>query len=162
MKVITQHRLQALSREAVRCARRRANWNLHPSLDDPIQRFCNAMEPATYVRPHRHEAPARWELFLALSGAAAVVTFSDDGCLLARASIVAEGPDYGIEIPVGVWHTVAALRSGTVLFELKPGPYQPLTDKDFAPWAPAEGQGACSRFEEWFREGAIGTRPPVE
>lgn len=102
MKVITQHRLQALSREAVRCARRRANWNLHPSLDDPIQRFCNAMEPATYVRPHRHEAPARWELFLALSGAAAVVTFSDDGCLLARASIGAEGPDHGIEIPVGI------------------------------------------------------------
>ena len=31
------------------------------------------------------------------------------------------------------------LEPDTVVFEVKPGPYQPTSDKDFAPWAPAEG-----------------------
>jgi cupin fold WbuC family metalloprotein len=89
-----------------------------------------------------------------------VVTFGDDARLLARVTIGAEGPEYGVEIPVGVWHAVASVQHGTVLFELKPGPYVPLTDKDFAPWAPAEGRSACGDFERWFREGAIGSYPP--
>lgn len=160
MKRITREQLETLSRQAARSARRRANWNLHSNLHDPTQRFCNAMEPGTYVRPHRHEAPPRWELFFAITGQALVVTFGHDGSLLTRASIGAEGPDYGIEIPMGVWHTVASLKSGTVLLEIKPGPYVPVTDKDFARWAPEEGHSACTRLERWFREGPIGSHPP--
>ncbi|MGF1615444.1 MAG: WbuC family cupin fold metalloprotein [Gammaproteobacteria bacterium] len=160
MQLITQNHLESLSSQAQRSARRRANWNLHPRLADPIQRFCNAMEPGTYVRPHRHQLFGRWELFLAITGAALVVTFGHDGSLLTRTVIGVDGPHYGLEIPVGVWHTVVSLRSGTVLFEVKPGPYAPLTDKDFAPWAPAEGESACTRFERWFREGSIGSHPP--
>lgn len=160
MKRITRQQLETLSRQAAESARGRANWNLHPSLADPTQRFCNAMEPGTYVRPHRHQAPGRWELFLALTGEAQVVTFSEKGGLLARVTIGADGPDYGIEIPEGVWHTVASLQPGTVLFELKPGPYIPLTDKDFAPWAPTEGHSTCPQFERWFRDGPLESFPP--
>jgi hypothetical protein len=31
-----------------------------------------------------------------------------------------------------------ALRSGTVLYEVTQGPYNPTTNEEFAPWAPAE------------------------
>ena len=120
------------------------------------------MEPGTYVRPHVHPEPGRWELFLALTGAAVVATFDGTGRLLGRLVISAQGPEYGVEIPVGVWHTVASLQPATVLFELKPGPYVPLTDKDFASWAPPEADPACQHFERWFREGAIGSLPPAQ
>jgi hypothetical protein len=67
MKVIDRDSLNRLSADAAERPRRRANWNLHPALDDPIQRFFNAMEPRTYVRPHRHDGAGRWECFFAIS-----------------------------------------------------------------------------------------------
>ncbi|MEK7261899.1 MAG: WbuC family cupin fold metalloprotein, partial [Pseudomonadota bacterium] len=75
MKRLTADILIALRAEAAASPRRRKNFNLHASPDDPIQRLCNAFEPGTYVRPHRHAAGGVWELFLVLSGAAAVLTF---------------------------------------------------------------------------------------
>ena len=56
----------APSQQAQQSPRQRANCNLHPQLDDPIQRLAIAMEPGTYVRPHRH--PHTWELLYPLRG----------------------------------------------------------------------------------------------
>lgn len=159
MKIIDQETLSGLSAEASARPRRRANWNLHPVLEDPIQRFFNAMEPGTYVRPHRHDEPHRWECFFAIRGSAAIVTFSDNGILLDRVVIAADGDNLGVEIPPRAWHSLACLQPGTILLELKPGPYEPLTDKDFASWAPEEGSTNCPAFERWFREGPKGGGP---
>jgi len=128
--------------------RRRANHNLHPALDDPIQRFLNVLQPDSYVRPHRHEAD-RFELFLVLAGRAAAILFDAAGAVI---ETVALAPDAtrAVEIPGGRWHTLLALEPDTVLFEVKPGPYRPLTDKDFASWAPAEGDpAAAAALERW-------------
>lgn len=159
MKVIDQETLSRLSTDVAARPRRRANWNLHPTLDDPIQRFFNAMEPGTYVRPHRHDEAHRWECFFAIRGAAVVVTFSDTGVLLDRAVIGADQGNVELEIPPRAWHALACLQPGTVLLELKPVPYEPLTDKDFALWAPEEGNAAFPAFERWFREGLLGSGP---
>ena len=43
---------------------------------------------------------------------------------------------YGLEIPSNTWHSIIALESGTVIFEFKKGPYQPLPSEDLASWAP--------------------------
>ena len=59
------------------------------------------------------------------------------------------------------WHSVAALSADTVLFELKPGPYSPIDDKDFAEWAPAEGEPGCDRLSAWFTTAQQGDGPPV-
>ena len=40
------------------------------------------------------------------------------------------GPVVAINIPLGQWHTVRALESGTVILECKDGPYEPLQDCD--------------------------------
>lgn len=157
MRTIDNEDLRRLSAKAAALPRRRANWNLHPTLDDPVQRLCNAMEPGTYVRPHRHTELGRWECFLALVGAAAVVTFDANRVLRHRVVIAAAGPVRGVEIPDGTWHTVASLERGTALFEIKPGPYSVVSDKDFAPWAPPEGDPLCPVFERWFREGIPGS-----
>ena len=40
------------------------------------------------------------------------------------------GPVVAINIPIGQWHTVRALESGTVILECKDGGYEPLGEGD--------------------------------
>ena len=160
MKRIETNDLEALSSEAAAGERLRANRNLHDDLAEPVQRMLNAFEEGTYVRPHRHQDPPKWELFLALSGAAACLTFDDAGGVSERCEIRAGGPVFGLEIPAGAWHSLAALEPGTVLFELKPGPYEPLADKDFAGWAPAEGEAGAAALEQWLQRAGVGDAWP--
>jgi hypothetical protein len=49
-------------------------------------------------------------------------------------------------ISPGIWHTVIALESGSVVYEVKDGPYSPIDDKNFASWAPKEGDPECGKF----------------
>ena len=44
----------------------------------------------------------------------------------------------GVNLPAGVWHTVIAEMSGSILFEVKSGPFNPEQAKEYAAWAPAE------------------------
>ncbi len=161
LKPITTTLLDALSGEAQRSRRLRRNHNLHPDLADPVQRLCNALEPGTYVRPHRHPGTDRWELFLVLRGAAAVLIFDDRGTVVERTELVERGAVQGVEIPPRTWHTIVSLRPGTILFEVKPGPYSPTTDKQFADWAPDErDRESAAEFAAWYRAARVGAKPP--
>lgn len=118
-------------------ARRRHILRFHEH-DEPLQRMLNAIEPESYTRPHRHLDPGKPEIFIALRGKALVVRFDDTGRPVEGLLIGADGPARGTEIPKGAWHCVVSLQSGTVLFEVKEGPYGQGSDKDFAAWAPPE------------------------
>lgn len=157
LKIIDQDRIRALSAQAQASGRRRSNFNLHPELDDPVQRFLNAIEPGSYVRPHRHVHPAaKWELFVVLTGAVAILVFDDDGRVLERSELDEGGPGIAAEIPAGAWHALAALKPGTVLFEFKQGPYAPLSDKDFAAWAPREDEPGAAEMARRYAGAAAG------
>lgn len=52
----------------------------------------------------------------------------------------------GVELLPGKWHTVIALQVGSVLLELKEGPFREDAAKEFAPWAPEEGSPGADRF----------------
>lgn len=67
MKQITAHELTAMSEQAASVARLRAHRTLHEELSDPVQRLAIAMEPGTYIRPHRH--PQTWELLTCCAAA---------------------------------------------------------------------------------------------
>lgn len=161
MKRLDQALLDQVVSAARSALRQRSNFNFHPTLDDRVQRFINAMEPQTYVCPHRHEGDHRWEMFLALAGRAVILTFSDEGEVLTRTELSASGPVRGLEIPGNTWHTLVSLESGTVLFETKEGPYHATSDKDFAPWAPREGDAHCAALREWFRQAEPGMQAPA-
>ncbi|MDG4474990.1 WbuC family cupin fold metalloprotein [Thiovibrio frasassiensis] len=147
MKRIDAALYEGLRAEAQRAPRRRVHHCLHESQDDPVQRLVVDMEPGTYIRPHRHGQSPKWELFFCLVGRAAVLLFDDAGLLTEKLALAATGPCYGVEIPAGIWHTLIIEERGTLLVEIKPGPYAVLPEEDFAPWAPAEGEPGAAGFE---------------
>ncbi len=139
MKIIDRDQLDELSLAAVQAPRQRMNLNLHESYDDPCQRLLNALEPGTYIRPHRHTEPPKPECFLAVRGRMALLVFDDRGEVVQTVEFGAACDVLGVDLPPGLWHSIVSLEPGSVFFETKPGPYVALSDKDFAPWAPQEG-----------------------
>ncbi len=129
--------LDAATYEAQNGERSRSAIRLHEH-EEPVQRLLNAVEPASYVRPPRHNTPPKPEAFVALRGTVLVVRFGEDGTPLEGTIVSAEGECRGVEIPPGAWHCMVSLTRGTVLFEISQGPYDPATHKEFAPWAPPE------------------------
>jgi len=148
MKIIDQKRLDRLSREAATAERRRKNLNLHDDYADPCQRLFNAMEPGTYVRPHRHLDPPRSECFMAIRGKLALVVFVDDGQIETVVPFGDGCETVAIDLPPATWHSLVSLEAGSIFFETKPGPYAALSDKDFAPWSPEEGSVEAQRYLE--------------
>lgn len=159
--VVTNQHLQELSLEAMALPRQRKNLNIHPQLDDPVQRMFNAMEPDTYVLPHRHARDNGWELMMCLTGAFSILLFDDDGTVTDRYELDSEGSIRMLEIPAWSWHCLVSHQPGTVMFEVKPGPYSALADKDFAKWAPAEGSADTRRFRDWFAHAQRGDKSPL-
>jgi cupin fold WbuC family metalloprotein len=162
MKTIDRRVYDSLLASAGMSARKRAHHNLHEMLEDPIQRLWIGIEPGSYIRPHRHTEPGKWEFFLALSGSAVVLVFDPQGKVEERIELSHRGPVFGVEIPPGAWHALAATSSGTILMELKPGPYRPISDKDFAAWAPPEGAEGAEAMEAWFRTAGEGSKPEAQ
>lgn len=152
MKIIDEKTLDRLSEEARKSPRRRLNLNLHASFYEPCQRLLNAVEPDSYICPHRHLTPPKPEFFLALRGRFAAATFRDGGEIEHAVLLDAAAGPKGVDIPPGTWHAIVALDPGAVFFEAKPGPYQPLSDKDWAPWAPAEGSPGAGEYLERLRD----------
>ncbi len=136
LKLIENTILDETSEKAMRSGRLRMNHNFH-ELTDSIQRMLNAMEPESYVQPHRHLDPPKVELFLILRGRAAAFLFDTDGVVADSAILTPGGPTPGVEFAPEEYHTLVSLETGTVLFEVKDGPYIAATDKEFAPFAPA-------------------------
>lgn len=158
MKIIDADKIAAMKGAATEAARRRSHATLHDDLSDPIQRVVIALQPGTYVRPHRHAVEV-WELFTVLDGALGVLSFDNDGRLLQRVELRPGGARMA-QLPPRAWHTVIALAPDTLALEIKPGPYRPLDDKDFAGWAPAEGEEGAAAMLRWFESAAIGAAPP--
>lgn len=132
--------------EAAASPRRRKNRNFHPRDDHPAHRLLNAMQPDSYIPPHRHLDPNKDETIIVLRGALGAVHFDDAGHVLQTWVLTSGGDCFGIDVPHGTWHTVLALQPGTVIFEAKSGPYQPLLPEEKAPWAPAEGAAGVAGY----------------
>lgn len=155
MKIFSADQLNALVTQAEGSPRLRQHQNIHTGFDEPCQRLFNAIEPGSYIRPHRHLSVPREELLVAIRGLMALVTFDDEGIVK---RIVRFGSEkYGADLAVGVelcpqtWHTVLALVPGSVLLEIKAGPFDPAQPKDLAEWAPQEGELACIQYMEYLR-----------
>lgn len=146
MIIIDQQLASRVTGEAKGSGRLRKNHNFHSDYADPVNRLLNAFEPGTYVRPHRHESPDKFEVFIVLSGEALVIRFDNAGAIIEHAVLDSARGIYGVEFAPREWHTIVSLATGTVLYEVKPGPYAPSDDKNFAPWAPVEGSPDAAAY----------------
>src|SRR5262249_17608657 len=59
----------------------------HGGPTEPLQRMLNALQPDSYVRPHRHVQSGKAECVVLLSGSLAFVTFFDDGRMNVKESV---------------------------------------------------------------------------
>jgi cupin fold WbuC family metalloprotein len=128
--------------------RQRMILPFHKSHEDPLHRMLNALQPGTYVQPHRHLSTPKAEVFVVLAGAIDMLIFEEDGRIAQAARLEAGGAKFAVDVSPGIYHSFIARSQDTLLYEVKSGPYEALTDKDFAPWAPAEGTGEVPRFLE--------------
>lgn len=127
MTLINDLLLNEVTTKAVESARLRMNHNLHTSLDAKAQRLLNALEPGTELPIHRHKHTA--ETYILLRGKIRVLFYDSAKQCIDSFLLNPLTGEYGINIPAGQWHTLEVLESGTVIFEVKDGPYMPL-DKD--------------------------------
>ena len=148
LQVFDSALFRSLIERARQSPRLRTNHNFHSSMSDNPHRFLNVMVRGTYIAPHRHQDPPKSESFLVLEGELAFFTFDDAG-QIARA-LVLGGDALGVDIQPGVWHTIAVLSAHVVCFEVKPGPYSAANDKDFAPWAPREGDPKAGGYLDFL------------
>ena len=138
--------IDSISQKAKVSPRRRMNYNYHKEDAALLQRMLNAMEPDTYIQPHKHENPDKVEVFFVLKGRVLLVEFNDGGEIIDHIVLDPKLGNYGGEIPPKVWHTLICLQEGSVAYEVKDGPYDPNIDKHFASWAPAEGDAGCEKY----------------
>jgi cupin fold WbuC family metalloprotein len=143
---ITSELLAEVSREARDSPRRRKNRNFH-EMSDPVHRLVNALEPGTYIRPHRHLDASKAETAIAVAGRIGVLFFDDRGAILDSRIIAPGGETCGVDVPAGAWHTFVALEPGSAFFETKAGPYAPPAGEELAPWSPEEMVPAAAAWE---------------
>lgn len=126
---ITQAILDGLTEQAKASPRLRMNLDLRNSPEDGSQRMLNAIEPCSPLPIHRHRKS--FETVVCLRGRL-VEEFYDDLEMICTESIELSpnGPVVVLNIPIGQWHTARALESGTVILEMKDGPYEPLSSAD--------------------------------
>ena len=101
LRLITPADLAALSRTAQTNPRRRQHLNLHADYADPCQRLFNAVEPGSYIRPHRHTKPPKPECFVAVRGRFALLLFDDAGQVTERVELAPDGPVVAADLPPG-------------------------------------------------------------
>ena len=126
---ITQAILDDLTEKAKASPRKRMNMDLRDSIDDQSQRMLNAIEPGSEVPIHRHQKTS--ETVVCLRGRLVEEYYDDLERICTEAiELSPNGPVVALNIPAGQWHTVRALESGTIILEVKNGPYEPLSSKD--------------------------------
>jgi cupin fold WbuC family metalloprotein len=122
LKKIDKQMLDGVIAQAKQSPRLRMNYNFHSDLNDKCQRLLNAMEPGTVMPIHHHKVD---EVFIVLTGALRVLTYDDNKNVVENTVLNHNEGSFGVQIPANTWHSVEILEEGTVIFEVKEGPYIP-------------------------------------
>ena len=124
--IIDQNILDTLTEQAKASPRLRMNMDLRNSSGDLSQRMLNAIEPGTVMPIHRHTKSS--ETVVCLRGHFEEYFYDEAGKLTEVIDMVPGGTV--VNVPIGQWHSLKSLESGTVLLEAKDGAYEPLGEED--------------------------------
>ena len=121
--------LDDLTEQAKVSERLRMNLDLRDSAEDGSQRMLNAIEPGSILPIHRHQKTS--ETMVCLRGKLRVEYYDEQERKCTESFILeSNGVNVAVSIPIGMWHTVRSLESGTCIIEMKTGPYEPIKDCD--------------------------------
>jgi len=126
--LINDKLLNELTEQAKSSQRLRMNFDLRNSSEDQSQRMLNALEPGTPLPIHRHMKST--ETVVCLRGRLREVFYNDKGEVTDVIDLAPKTDCVAVNIPIGQWHTVEVMESGTVIMEVKDGPYMPLDETD--------------------------------
>jgi mannose-6-phosphate isomerase len=125
--IINDELLDKVTAEARKSPRLRMNFNLHENLEAKAQRLINVLLPGTILPIHRHRHTA--ETYILLRGKMFVVFYDETGAQTHRYLLDSTTGNYGVQIPKRQWHTVEIIEPSSI-FEVKDGPYTPLSPED--------------------------------
>ena len=126
--IINKTLLDELTAQAKVSPRLRMNRDLRNSPEDKSQRMLNALEPGTPLPIHRHTKSS--ETVVCLRGHLREIFYNDNGEVTEIIDLAPGSDCVALNIPIGQWHTVEVLESGTVIMEVKDGPYEPVGPDD--------------------------------
>ena len=126
--VIDKKLLDNLTAEAKANPRLRMNRDLRNSAEDRSQRMLNAIEPGSPLPIHRHQKSS--ETVVCLRGHLREIFYNDNGEVTDVIDLAPNSDCVALNIPIGQWHTVEVLESGTVIMEVKDGAYRPPQDDE--------------------------------
>ena len=138
--LINEELLAELRKQAKASDRKRQNFDLRTSPEDTSQRMLNVLEVGTHVPIHRHLKTS--ETAVCLEGCLDWIiynerpnvvdggpvhdgeTAADESCFaeVARVRICPREGKYGIQVPLGAWHSIEVYEPSTI-FEAKDGKY---------------------------------------
>lgn len=144
MKILDTQSISSLREIAATSSRHRTARTFHDNAADLVQRIVIVSDPDTYVGPHRHP-DKKWEMLVLLSGALDVLLFADDGELLDRIALRMNA-NLLVEYAADAYHAAVILEPGTMVLEIKEGPYDMGTAKELVKWAPAEDSAEAADF----------------
>ncbi|MBQ8098249.1 MAG: WbuC family cupin fold metalloprotein [Bacteroidaceae bacterium] len=130
-QLLDEKLFDSISQQAKDSPRLRMNYNLHDNLDAKAQRLFNAVEPGTVFPIHRHLHSSETQFIM--RGHAIVTTYDNQKNLTATYDLDPRKGRYGVHLDIGVWHSLEVLESGTIVFEVKDGPYTPITPDNILP-----------------------------
>lgn len=124
---VTQELLDKLTEEAKGSERLRMAYDLRNTTEDLSQRMLNAIEPGAPLPIHRHLLSSETIACLRGKLVEEFYDLNDNGemVVVEEIELTPNGPVVALNIPIGQWHTVRALESGTVILEMKDGAYGP-------------------------------------
>lgn len=127
--VIDNQLLDALTAKAKASPRLRMNYDLRNTPEDKSQRMLNAIEPGSPLPIHRHQHTS--ETVVCLRGRAVEEYYDDlERKCTDAIELTPNGPNFVANVPIGQWHTIRALESGTVVLSCKDGPWEPTREED--------------------------------
>jgi len=120
--------MDELTAQAKASPRLRMNKDLRNSPEDTSQRMLNAIEPGSPLPIHRHMKSS--ETVVCLRGHLREVFYNDAGEVTEVIDLAPNSNCVALNIPLGQWHSVEVLESGTIIMETKDGAYEPIQDCD--------------------------------
>ena len=126
--LIDQKLLDELTEKAKVNPRLRTAYDLRTTPQDNSQRILNAVEPGTVLPIHRHRTST--ETIVVLRGRVRQNYYDENGKLTESFELAPMSSIVGMSVPVGQWHALESLESGTVILETKDGAYAPLSEED--------------------------------